>query len=139
MALVLMIQFQTHLPRNKSCRICGQRRFRHGDSIVQHMENGDCWKYFRSRDEAKRMIYNFMSEMSATRPYVVEFSLPRGPLPLTFVKLKEEPGVTVKQEPGEEDFKLFSRDLAVPECPYICHDCNRLFYEAHSLLFHRVS
>ena len=91
------------------------------------------------------MIYNFMSEMSATRPYVVEFSLPRGPLPLTFVKLKEEPDVTVEQEPGEEDFKrvpkLFSRDLdlAVPECPYICHDCNRPFYEAHSLLRHRVS
>lgn len=135
-------KFQTHRPRNKSCLICGQRRFRHGDSIVQHMENGDCWKYFRSRDEARRMIYNFMSEMSATRPYCVEFSLPRGPLPLTFVKLKDEPGV-VKQEPGEEDFKsfpkLFNRDLAVPECPYICHDCNRPFYEAHSLLHHRVS
>ena len=105
------------------------------------MENGDCWKYFRSRSEAQKRIYNFMIETPATCPYVVEFSLSKGPLPLTYVK--DEPGVIVKQEPNEEDYKiipkLFSKQQKVPECPYICHDCVRPFYEAHSLLQHRVS
>ena len=73
-----------------------------------------------------------MTQNPATRPYVVELSLPRGPLPLTFVK--EEPGVTVKQEPLEEEMLE-----PVPECPYICHDCNRPFYEAYSLFHHMVS
>ena len=131
--------FQTHQPKNKSCPICGQTRFRHGGSIVQHMENGDCWKYFRSKSEAKVGIYNFMIQTPCTRPYVVEFSLPRGPLPLTFVK--EEPGVIVKQEPieEEEEMKIVPALETVPECPYICHDCNRPFYEAYSLFHHMVS
>ena len=68
------------------------------------MENGDCWKYFRTKSEAKVGIYNFMIQTPATRPHVVEFSLPRGPLPLTFVK--EEPGVIVKQEPIEEEEEM---------------------------------
>ena len=96
------------------------------------MENGDCWKFIRSKNEAKVGIYNFMIQTPATRPYVLEFSLPRGPLPLTFVK--EEPGVIVKQEPLEEEMLE-----TVPECPYICHDCNRPFYEAYSLFHHMVS
>ena len=103
------------------------------------MENGDCWKYFRTKSEAKVGIYNFMIQTPATRPHVVEFSLPRGPLPLTFVK--EEPGVIVKQEPieEEEEMKIVPALEIVPECPYICHDCNRPFYEAYSLFHHMVS
>ena len=103
------------------------------------MENGDCWKYFRTKSEAKVGIYNFMIQTPATRPHVVEFSLPRGPLPLTFVK--EEPGVIVKQEPieEEEEMKIVPALETVPECPYICHECNRPFYEAYSLFHHMVS
>ena len=103
------------------------------------MENGDCWKYFRTKSEAKVGIYNFMIQTPATRPHVVEFSLPRGPSPLTFVK--EEPGVIVKHEPieEEEEMKIVPALEIVPECPYICHECNRPFYEAYSLFHHMVS
>ena len=80
-----------------------------------------------------------MIQTPATCPYVVEFSLPRGPLPLTFVK--EEPGVIVKQEPieEEEEMKIVPALETVPESPYICHECNRPFYEAYSLFHHMVS
>jgi len=134
----LRYHIETHQPRNKSCLICKQRRFRQEDSIIQHMENGDCWKYFRSRSEAQKRIYNFMIKNPVTCPYV-QFSQSKGPLPLTYVK--NEPGVIVKQERIEENYKiipkLFSKQLKVPECPYICHDCDRPFNEAHSLFHHR--
>jgi DNA-directed RNA polymerase subunit RPC12/RpoP len=60
---------QVHRPRNVSCPICGEQRFKSGANAVQHVESGYC-NGCRGVDNARNQIYQFASSKPQMQHYL---------------------------------------------------------------------
>ena len=106
----LNMHMQVHRPRNISCPICGETRFRSGANAVQHVESGYC-SGCPGRENARNQIYQYASSQSAMRPY------------MTDVPMLTNGNYRVGQGPG--DF------------PYQCPHCSKSFRQLSQLLQHK--
>ena len=57
---MLKQHMQVHAPRNVSCPVCGDQRFRNATNAVQHVESGSC-KGCKGKETAREQIYKFIS------------------------------------------------------------------------------
>jgi DNA-directed RNA polymerase subunit RPC12/RpoP len=105
----LNMHMQVHRPRNVSCPVCGETRFRSGANAVQHVESGYCTGC-RGADNARQQIYNFASKQNSMQRFMSD--VPR----LTY--------------DGHNN-------NAVPDLPYHCPECNKSFRQMSQLLQHR--
>eukprot|EP00934_Nitzschia_sp_Nitz4_P004575 Nitzschia sp. Nitz4//scaffold38_size140716//90164//90511//NITZ4_003151-RA/size140716-exonerate_protein2genome-gene-0.108-mRNA-1//-1//CDS//3329550090//4565//frame0 len=101
------MHMQTHRPRNFSCPICGEQRFRSGANAVQHVESGYC-AGCSGKQNARNQIYRFASRQQAMRPYMTH--------------------VPMLTNGGYED--------DTPDFPYQCQHCVRSFRQLSQLLQH---
>lgn len=62
----LGMHMQVHRPRDISCPVCGETRFRSGANAVQHVESGFC-SGCTGKDNARQQIYNYASNRHETR------------------------------------------------------------------------
>lgn len=103
------MHMQVHRPRNVSCPICGETRFKSGANAVQHVESGYC-RGCQGRERARQAIYDFSSRQSAMQQYLTDRPL------LTYGG---------------------SNQSTVPELPYQCPECSRQFRQLSQLLQHQ--
>eukprot|EP00538_Stauroneis_constricta_P011852 CAMPEP_0119562582 /NCGR_PEP_ID=MMETSP1352-20130426/20900_1 /TAXON_ID=265584 /ORGANISM="Stauroneis constricta, Strain CCMP1120" /LENGTH=172 /DNA_ID=CAMNT_0007611019 /DNA_START=145 /DNA_END=663 /DNA_ORIENTATION=- len=106
----LNMHMQTHRPRNVSCPVCGETRFRSGANAVQHVESGFC-SGCPGADNARQQIYDFASSKSHMRRYMTDVP---------------------QLEYGDYDY-----DNSVPDKPYYCPQCGSSFRQLSQLLQHQ--
>mmetsp|Transcript_30490 Transcript_30490/g.45403 ORF Transcript_30490/g.45403 Transcript_30490/m.45403 type:complete len:211 (-) Transcript_30490:363-995(-) len=104
----LNMHMQVHRPRNVSCPICGDCRFRSGANAVQHVESGYC-SGCKGRNNARNNIYQFARSQRAMQPYMT--------------------GTPMLTNGGY-------RDGSTPDYPYHCYQCNKQFRHLSQLLQH---
>uniref|UniRef100_A0A7S2YSA1 C2H2-type domain-containing protein n=1 Tax=Entomoneis paludosa TaxID=265537 RepID=A0A7S2YSA1_9STRA len=105
----LNMHMQVHRPRNVSCPVCGETRFRSGANAVQHVESGYCTGC-RGQDQAREQIYRFAAKQKSMRPFM---------------------NSTPMLEYGD------GSDYGVPDLPYHCPDCSKPFRHLSQLLQHQ--
>jgi DNA-directed RNA polymerase subunit RPC12/RpoP len=99
---------QVHRPRNVSCPICGEQRFKSGANAVQHVESGYC-NGCKGVDNARNQIYQFASSKRQMQQY-----------------LNGRPMLT---NGGSTNH--------VPNYPYHCQECSKAFHHLSQLLQHQ--
>merc|ERR1712142_715304 len=100
---------KVHKPRNVSCPVCNETRFRSAVNAVQHVESGSCIKC-RGKENAREKIYKFIATHQESRGL-----------------LAERPALTRYGECVSE----------VPERPYVCKSCDRTFVHLSGLMQHQ--
>ena len=109
-ANMLNQHMQTHRPRNVSCPVCGDTRFKSGANAVSHVESGAC-RGCRGKDNARKNIYDFVAKNEASRGL-----------------LAERPALDYCGRPMEMD---------LPDKPYKCQSCGRRYSQLSSLMQHQ--
>ena len=108
------MHMQVHRPRNVSCPVCGETRFRSGANAVQHVESGYC-RGCRGKDNARQQIYDFARRKPGMNRY-----------------LTETPLITYGAGGSGND-----SNSNVPKFPYQCPDCHKAFRQLSQLLQHQ--
>mmetsp|Transcript_24658 Transcript_24658/g.53411 ORF Transcript_24658/g.53411 Transcript_24658/m.53411 type:complete len:196 (-) Transcript_24658:146-733(-) len=108
----LNMHMQVHRPRNVSCPICGETRFRSGANAVQHVESGYC-SGCRGASNARDQIYRFASSQMSMNHY-----------------LTDPPMLTNGTGYGGGQ---------TPAYPYCCPECSKSFRQLSQLLQHQDS
>jgi len=106
---MLKQHMQVHKPRNVSCPVCDETRFRSSINAVQHVESGSCSKC-SGKENAREKIYKFIATHQASRGL-----------------LAERPALTWYGECISE----------VPERPYVCRSYDRTFVHLSGLMQHQ--
>lgn len=104
----LNMHMQVHRPRNVSCPVCGDTRFKSPANAVQHVESGYC-RGCRGSDNAREQIYQYASGQSGMQRY-----------------LNGTPLLTNGS----------SNCGGVPDYPYHCRQCDRYFRQLSQLMQH---
>ena len=107
----LNMHMQVHRPRTVPCPACGERRFRSGANVVQHLESGYC-KSCLGQDKARQEIYTFASQKGQMQRYLTS----------------SYPMLTNGATPHNH---------GVPDLPYHCPDCSKSFRQLSQLLQHQ--
>lgn len=105
----LNMHLQVHRPKNISCPLCGETRFRSGANAVQHVESGYCTGCV-GRDNARQRIYEFASSRPEMRHLL-------------------------SNVPMIEDG--YSGRGTVPTLPYQCNLCGKLCNSLSQLMQHQ--
>ena len=100
---------QVHRPKQFQCPVCEDRLFRSGANVVQHLESGSC-SHCHGRDNARQQIYDFASKQKGIHRFMTEVPM------LTYA--------------GYEPNRV------VPNFPYMCPDCDKVFRQLSQLLQH---
>ena len=103
----LNMHMQVHRPRNVACPVCGDCRFATGANAVQHVESGYCTGC-RGQDNARQQIYDFASGQRKMNQYMTP--------------MLEYDGYGSNQ---------------VPDFPYQCQPCGKMFRHLSQLLQHQ--
>ena len=106
----LRMHSQVHRPRNVTCPLCGDERFRSGANVASHVESGYCRGCF-GKENARRTIYKFVS----TRPEAQQF-------------LVDAPRI----ENGRNNYQSDP-----PQYPYRCSECNMNYRNISQLMQHQ--
>ena len=108
--------------------------------MVQHMENGDCMKYL-AREAAREKIYRLRNLcLCSSRMKAFPFLQDNINFVFRFMVTNQATQEFVLRVPKLEFQPAEVLPNPVPELPYFCPFpyCDRLFREAHSLMFHLV-
>eukprot|EP00090_Calanus_glacialis_P006706 TRINITY_DN1523_c0_g1_i2.p1 TRINITY_DN1523_c0_g1~~TRINITY_DN1523_c0_g1_i2.p1 ORF type:complete len:147 (+),score=25.86 TRINITY_DN1523_c0_g1_i2:89-529(+) len=100
---------QVHKPRNVSCPVCKETRFRSAINAVQHVESGAC-SGCRGKENAREQIYNFIGSNQESRDL-----------------LSHAPALDYDGRCGGQ----------VPSLPYQCKSCGRKYAQVSSLMQHK--
>jgi Zinc-finger of C2H2 type len=103
----LDMHMQTHRPRNVACLLCGDKRFASPANAIQHVESGYC-RECRGAKKARRRIRSFAIQNKRLHRF-----------------LSVVPLLTNGEQEGD-----------VPEFPYQCEYCNKLFRQMGQLQQH---
>lgn len=103
----LNMHMQVHRPRNVSCPVCGDTRFRSGANAVQHVESGYC-RGCRGSSNARQQIYNYASGQRVMAQYMSGAAL-------------------LTNGDSTDD---------VPDFPYQCQQCSKAYRHLSQLLQH---
>mmetsp|Transcript_38237 Transcript_38237/g.68935 ORF Transcript_38237/g.68935 Transcript_38237/m.68935 type:complete len:186 (-) Transcript_38237:83-640(-) len=98
---------QVHRPRNISCPICGDTRFRSPANAVQHVESGYCTGC-KGSDNARQQIYQYTQAKRGMKKY------------LNLTPLLTNGG----------------NNQGVPDYPYHCPQCTKSFRNLSQLMQH---
>jgi len=106
----LLMHAQVHRPRTIACPICGDTRFKSGANAVQHVESGYCTGCV-GKDNARAQIYEYVSKAAPMRQF-----------------LTNAPMI---------GYDYGNHDRSVPDFPYKCPDCNKMFKQLSQLMQHQ--
>ena len=105
----LNMHMQVHRPKNVSCPVCGETRFKSGANAVQHVESGYC-RGCTGKENARQQIYNFASRQNEMNSYITSNPM------ITNGNYSNGP---------------------VPDFPYQCPQCNKKFRNLSQLMQHQ--
>lgn len=108
----LLMHSQVHRPRTITCPICGgSKKFKTNANAVQHIESGFCASCEGSRENARAQIYDFVHKQAPMRQF-----------------LSNAPMIS---------YSSSSITIEVPDYPYKCPSCNKLFRQLSQLMQHQ--
>jgi len=107
----VLMHSQMHRPRTIACPICGgSKRFKSGANAVQHVESGFC-SSCEGSDNARAKIYEYVSKQAPMKQF-----------------LSNAPMI---------GYDYGSNTIDVPDYPYKCPSCNKVFRQLSQLMQHQ--
>ena len=106
----LKMHAQVHRPKTISCPICGQGRYASAANAVQHFESGYC-VCCPGRDNARQKIFEFTQQRGEMRHMLASPPLQLG-------------------------YQYGYENEAVPDLPYACQYCDKMFKNLSQLMQH---